>query len=988
MLATILVLSVALWFGVISTATAYNLCHEEERSSLLKFTQDFTIKSDVETRCRNKLQSWMASFNCCDWDGVDCDESSGHIIGLDLSSSCLHGSINSSSTHFHLPQLRRLNLANNNFNHSPVPSAVARLTHLESLNLSSASFSARIPPSISQLSKIVVLDLSDNDNLVLGKYAFVDLIRNSTRLQHLNLGSVNMSVDMSSTHGGGHDLVNLTSLEFLNLSNCGLYGELPSTIFHLPNLQLLSLGLNLGLKGQLVEDFNSTSPLQSLDLHYTNFSGTVPTSIGNLASLSAVNLWHCAFHGTLPVSLGNLTNLAFLSLSKNNFEPHDFSFFSWIGKRTTNLYYLGLSYIPLVGDFPTYLANLTNLSHLYMHECHISGQFPSTSIFALRHLQQLGLSSNNLTGALDFNDFLDLQSLDALSLTGNLNISLLFFFNDTSSITTTHHRKKFIALDLGSCNIGRFPEMLRHENELVSLDLSNNNIHGEIPEWLWSANQDSLEYIDLSGNFLTGFEGPTVSIITGSSGSTSDINASSRPSSLVVPWTKAKILRLGSNLLQGNLPIPPPSIQHLDLSNNELEGEIWPDICSIFITSHPSYLDLSHNNLSGRLLPCLGSQLSASLELLKLDGNKFTGEIPQPYLAGCNLKVLVLGDNLLAGEVPKSLANCTRLEFLILGNNQINDTFPYYLGALPQLQVLILRGNLFHGAIIPAGGKSRSNTSTHDFARMQIIDLSSNYFTGQLPSNYFLNWDAMKGFEAETLAYLQLQTGAFLSSAAWYLYFNFWYTMTLTNKGTVTTYAKIMHKLVAVDLSDNRFQGEIPAAAVGNLAGLRLLNLSNNLLTGPIPPSLGRLSRLESLDVTRNKLDGSIPQELTQLNFLAVFNVSCNQLVGAIPRGNQFGTFLNDSYGGNVGLCGTPLSRMCANGSSETEDAGGSPTGYGFEFGWEPVLMGYGSGTVVGIVIGYVVVSRNYHWFLRTLRVGGRRKGRRSVRTFVSRYRH
>ncbi|KAF4349998.1 hypothetical protein F8388_017576 [Cannabis sativa] len=36
------------------------------------------------------------------WDGVDCDDLTGHVIGLNLERSCLYGSVHSNNTLFHL----------------------------------------------------------------------------------------------------------------------------------------------------------------------------------------------------------------------------------------------------------------------------------------------------------------------------------------------------------------------------------------------------------------------------------------------------------------------------------------------------------------------------------------------------------------------------------------------------------------------------------------------------------------------------------------------------------------------------------------------------------------------------------------------------------------------------------------------------------------------------------------------------------------------
>jgi len=73
-----------------------------------------------------------------------------------------------------------------------------------------------------------------------------------------------------------------------------------------------------------------------------------------------------------------------------------------------------------------------------------------------------------------------------------------------------------------------------------------------------------------------------------------------------------------------------------------------------------------------------------------------------------------------------------------------------------------------------------------------------------------------------------------------------------------------------------------------------------------------------------------------------------------IPQGKQFGSFLNDSYEGNLGLCGVPLSVKCG----EKHDQHSSQTLWReekFGFGWEAVAIGYGCGMLFGVVMGSFV---------------------------------
>ncbi|KAK4728401.1 hypothetical protein R3W88_021389 [Solanum pinnatisectum] len=158
---------------------------------------------------------------------------------------------------------------------------------------------------------------------------------------------------------------------------------------------------------------------------------------------------------------------------------------------------------------------------------------------------------------------------------------------------------------------------------------------------------------------------------------------------------------------------------------------------------------------------------------------------------------------------------------------------------------------------------------------------------------------------------------------------------------------RITSIMTSVDLSSNRFEGDIPNS-IGSLSSLVLLNLSHNNFRGHIPAEIAKLQELEALDLSWNILIGEIPGPLSSLTFLEVLNLSYNHL------GKQFNTFPNDSYCGNPDLCRFPLSKECGNKNVpnesplEHDDASFFMSG----FTWEAAVIGYGCGMTFGLLMG------------------------------------
>ncbi|KAI6698734.1 hypothetical protein NL676_018853 [Syzygium grande] len=144
----------------------------------------------TDSRCvYPKVHSWSldGSGDCCSWDGIECDEGTGRVIALNLSSSCLSGTMSPNTTLFRLIHVESLNLAYNSFSFSPIPYGFSNLSRLQYLNLSHSDFSGEIPHDISQLSQLVSLDLSTAWDMTLHLPNMDDFVHNLTGLEELNL---------------------------------------------------------------------------------------------------------------------------------------------------------------------------------------------------------------------------------------------------------------------------------------------------------------------------------------------------------------------------------------------------------------------------------------------------------------------------------------------------------------------------------------------------------------------------------------------------------------------------------------------------------------------------------------------------------------------------------------------------------------------------------------------------------------------------------
>lgn len=161
---------------------------------------------------------------------------------------------------------------------------------------------------------------------------------------------------------------------------------------------------------------------------------------------------------------------------------------------------------------------------------------------------------------------------------------------------------------------------------------------------------------------------------------------------------------------------------------------------------------------------------------------------------------------------------------------------------------------------------------------------------------------------------------------------------------------KYCRSLQSLDLSGNSLSGSVPSDICSWLPYLVTLDLSGNRLSGSIPQQIVDCKFLNKLNLDNNKLSGSIPYELARLGRLKEFSVAGNDLSGSIP--SDLARFGEDSFDGNNGLCGEPLSK-CGG-------LGGKSLGI--------IIIAGAIGAVVSLVIGFSI------WWWCFFRAAGRKK--------------
>ncbi|GLU00028.1 hypothetical protein SLE2022_174230 [Rubroshorea leprosula] len=646
--------------------------------------------------------------------------------------------------------------------------------------------------------------------------------------------------------------------------------------------------------------------LEHLDLSRNNFSGNlIPPSFGLMKQLRYLNLSYAQFTGRIPSELGNLTRVRVLDLSQyyyGRLKVDDY--IQWIS-RLSSLQQLDMSRVNLShasSNLFQVLGMLSSLSWLSLSSCSLknshlpSRNHPFNFIF-LGNIRHFDISGNSFHGPLP----IFLQNMTSLTFLDMSAVNLSLASSNLFQVLGMLPSLSWLSLSSCSLENSHLPSRSHPLNfsflsNIQHFDLSWNSFQGPMPIFL--QNMTSLTFLNLFYNQLNG----------------------SIPDS-IGQLSKLETINLCVNQLSGSIPDSIGQLSKLetiDLYRNQLSGSI-PD--SIGQLSKLETIDLSVNQLSGSIPDSIG-QLS-KLENIDLRGNQLSGSIPDSIGQLSKLETIDLSVNQLSGSIPDSIGQLSKLETIDLFVNQLSGSIPDSIGQLSKLENIDLRGNQLSGSIPDSIGQ---------LSKLETIYLSGNQLSGSIPDSIgqlskletiYLSGNQLSGSIPDSIGQL---------SKLW--------TIDLSGNqlsGSIPDSIGQLSKLWTIDLSSNQLSGSIPDSIgqlsklqtivlSGNQFGTRFpewlllqktistIDLSNVSMSGPLPENIGHMMpMLQGLYLANNLMNGSIPKSLCNSKSLMYLDLSNNMFFESIPncwRNDQSFNFIDLSSNNLSGLFPSTMERL------------------------------------------------------------------------------
>ncbi|KAI3800025.1 hypothetical protein L1987_35332 [Smallanthus sonchifolius] len=480
----------------------------------------------------------------------------------------------------------------------------------------------------------------------------------------------------------------------LVLDGFGLSGKMGRGLMQLKFLSKLSLARN-NLTGSIGVNIGQLTNLRVIDLSENSFSGPVPSNFfEQCGSLRSISLANNKFSGQIPDSLVSCSALGVLNFSSNQFSgllPS--GIWSLHGLRS-----LDVSDNLLEGEIPKEIEGLYNLREIKLRKNQFTGPVPE-EIGVCALLRSVDLSENSFSGSLP-------STLQKLSLCNDLDLHSNLFTGEISEWIGELGSLQTVALSQNMFS-GAVPNAIGNIQSLKILNISDNGFSGSLPASM--VNCKNIQILDVSRNSLTGFL-PTWVFQLGLQ---------------AVLFSDNKLTGSINVAVTSSIDASHQNLQFLDISHNELSGEIPSDIGKF---SSLRFLNMSKNSLTGGIPETVG-KLKA-LNSIDLSENQLNGSIPVEIGGATKLKELILSQNSLSGNIPSSIGTCSSLISLILSRNSLSGQVPVAMAKLADLEYVDLSFNKLTGTL----PKPLAN-----LVHLVTFNVSHNQLQGELPAGAFFN---------------------------------------------------------------------------------------------------------------------------------------------------------------------------------------------------------------------------------------------------------
>lgn len=330
------------WMAEYDNTESYILARKLQRFALMTLT--FSISNEDPSPTTLK---WHADRNECDWYNSTCVGNIYTKLWISSQKTIQRGTI--------VPELEllfsleRLRINQNNLV-GVLPTELGQITTLKEIDMNTNLFRGTIPTEFGRLSNLEYMDLGDN--LLSGNIPTE--IGSWSKVRTLILSKNDLIGELPSEIG------QMNELESIVVSSNKLSGPLPLELGWLKTIKVFDAGKNY-LNGDFVSKFTSSghSALEYLHLQSNEFSGTLPSTIGQLmTNLKELDVSENKLTGNLTPEVGKITGLVHLDLSSNAFKngiPSELGMLS-------NAKKLLLYYNSFTGTIPEEMCDLSDSS--------------------------------------------------------------------------------------------------------------------------------------------------------------------------------------------------------------------------------------------------------------------------------------------------------------------------------------------------------------------------------------------------------------------------------------------------------------------------------------------------------------------------------------------------------------------------------------------------------------------------------------------------